>query len=83
MGQVAVLMDRIELLELITDALAEVYSGATTLEAAALTDKLADRGLLVVFDDEDMRVLDVKWSADDLAGYYTDDDNRDREPERN
>lgn len=46
-----------ESIELIADALSEVYSGATTTEAMALLDKLADRGLYVVLDIDDKRSL--------------------------
>lgn len=46
MGSVAVLMNK-QLLELVAEALAEIYSGATTLEAEALIDKLDDRGFVV------------------------------------
>lgn len=58
MGSVAVLMKQSEVLKLVAEALAEVYSGAGILEASALCDKLADAGLLIVFDINDPRTLE-------------------------
>lgn len=46
-----------QLLDLVTEALAHVYSGATNLEADAFMDHLADRGLMVVLDINDPRTL--------------------------
>jgi len=49
--------EAIDILELITDALAAVYSGATSLETDALIDALSDRGLFIVPDINDTRTL--------------------------
>jgi len=48
-----------DLRDLVADALAEVYSGAGAVEADALIDHLADRGLMVVLDIDDTRTLET------------------------